>query len=128
MRQPRRRGNQRRRWLYLVQPTVILIPPWALDCQPKDFARDPTKAWLPRAVAGQIARMDREDGGTPTVIKSEYRRCKICGVLYLGVLGMRQRWLDRKLDDRAMQHDPRTCGPDCRERARRNRLTQRLAR
>lgn len=105
-----------RLFLYLTEPTSILIPEWAQALQPPDFDRDPSKAWLPRFAAKDVKKLDEEDGGHCSVIKSEYRRCGVCGVLLIQLLAERRRRLDAGGAGR-----DRTCGPDCQARARRKR-------
>lgn len=112
---PRIPGRKRiyRHWLYLVETTSLLIPEWAQALQMPDFERQPQKAWLPRFAAKIVRAMDEEDGGHPTVIKSEYRRCPVCGTLTLQLLAERRRRLDAGYAGRM-----KTCGPNCQQRAR----------
>jgi hypothetical protein len=110
------------RWIYLLETTSLVIPEWAQKLQKPDFERDPMKAWLPRWAAKMVAAMDREDGGSPTLTKSEYRRCPVCGTLYLQLLAERRRLLDRGYTGRM-----KTCGPNCQQRARENKAAKRKA-
>jgi hypothetical protein len=98
--------RQYRLWLYLVEPTVIVIPAWAQALQPKEFDVEPRRAWLPRIAAKIIREQDRDAGGRCSVIKTEYKRCGVCGRLAIQLLAEQRRQLDRG--------EP--CGPDCKRK------------
>lgn len=69
------------------------MPEWAYALQPADFERVAQEAWLPRWAARILEKEDREDGGSPVVIKAEFRRCEVCGRLNIqtGAHDMRLR-------------------------------------
>jgi hypothetical protein len=108
-RQPRTRPLVYRHWLFLVTLTSLAVPEWAYALQPREFERVPQEVWVPRFAAKVLAKEDREDGGAPTVIKAEYRRCYICGRLTIQMAAARRR----RLDGSAMTGKQKTCGYDC---------------
>lgn len=104
-------------WLFRVETTVILIPEWAHKLQMPDFDKEPQVAWLSRAMAKVVAEMDEEDGGKPTIIRCQYKRCKICGKLRIQIGAERQRKTAVKRYDGEYKPE-RPCGPSCVEDAR----------
>lgn len=94
-------------YAWQVWPSVISIPSW---CKPvKGLPRDSRYVWLRRSAAVKLARLDRERGGRPMVLRAEYRICKICKRSLLGELAKARRMLDESCP----AGDQLPCGPDC---------------
>lgn len=101
-----------RHWLYLVEPQAIKIPEWARKLQPPEFDFELRSIWLPRWAAKVIKAEDADEGGSCSVIKTEFRRCPVCRRLMIQLLAAKRRLLDQSYTGRM-----KTCGPECQQRA-----------
>jgi len=97
-------------WIYRVTTTVIAIPAWAHDQAVADLKSTADYVWLAnRYLAELLCQTDREQGGTPDLLRIESRRCKRCGMLRLNVLAGHRR----NLDESAFDGRDLPCGPEC---------------
>jgi hypothetical protein len=74
-----------------------------------DFDREPNVAWLKGGLAKRVAWMDREDGGSPTIMKCQYKRCQRCSKLHIQIGAEVQRRTIAFSKDKGIE----PCGPDC---------------
>jgi hypothetical protein len=97
-------------YIYRVDTTVIAIPDWAFEKAIPDLTSTRDYVWLAdRQLARHIWKMDRAEGGSPQITRTEARRCQICGMLRLNLLAESRRTIDESAaDGRELP-----CGPDC---------------
>jgi hypothetical protein len=119
----------RRLWLYHVTMTSLVVPEWAQRLQPPEFDREQMSVWCRRGTARILAKMDREDGGSPVVLKVGYRRCALCKRLRIQVGAqqperpyrgnrrkncmLRGNWYGELQATGGDGTQPEPCGPDC---------------
>ncbi len=77
-------AERRRRVAWRVQPELVPIPLWARDRAIRGLSDGPDHVWLRRGDAQSLERLDREAGGDPLVVETEYRCCKVCGRPLIG--------------------------------------------
>lgn len=99
-------------YITLVEPSVIAMPEWARKRAVKGLPVEAGRVWLRRSDAIMLARLDREDGGRPTVLRVEYRQCPVCKRVLLGELAKARRMLEESY--RTANQLP--CSRDCETR------------
>ena len=85
------------------------MPAWAAKHAVKGLESDERSVWLRRRDAWMLAKIDREDGGRPSVVRFEFRVCQICKRVLLGQLATARRMLDES----SWTGKQLPCGPDC---------------
>lgn len=70
--------ERRQRVIARVALTAIGMPEWARRHAVRHMASGEDWLWLPLRIAQMLERLDREAGGTPTMIEAEYRYCPNC--------------------------------------------------
>ena len=70
--------------IWRVEPELVAIPAWAYERAVKGLSAGPDHVWLRRGDARALERLDREAGGNPLVVETEFRYCKVCGRPLIG--------------------------------------------
>lgn len=99
--------ERRQRMVRRVEPELIPIPQWARERAVRGLSRGEEFVWLLPGDARQLERMDREAGGEPKVLETEFRRCRHCGKPAVGADAVAMRGLDMGGQDWA------PCGDEC---------------
>lgn len=105
-------------YAWRVEPSVIAITEWVRRHAIKGFPAGEGYVWLHRNRAWGLSQTDRDNGGRPQLLRTEYRVCKVCKRLLLGVLAKHRRMLNESI----LAGEQAPCGPDCyptRDRRRR---------
>ena len=99
--------ERRQRMVRRVEPKLVLIPEWARKRAVRGLSTGADFIWLFPGDARLLERMDREAGGEPSVLETEFRRCKHCGRPALGADAAAMLGLDMGCQDWA------PCGDEC---------------
>jgi len=99
--------ERRQRMVRRVEPELIPMPGWARQRAVKGLSRGEDFVWLLPGDARQLERMDRDAGGNPRVLETEFRRCRYCGRPALGADAIAMRGQDMGGEDWAI------CGDEC---------------
>jgi PAS domain-containing protein len=91
--------ERRQRMVRRVEPELVAIPGWARKRAVKGLSQGETCVWLLPGDARQLERLDRECGGRPRVIETEFRRCRHCGRPVLGADAVALRGQDMAGED-----------------------------
>jgi hypothetical protein len=79
IRQARGVKERRQRMARRVEPELIAIPEWARQRAIKGLSRGEEFVWLRPGDGRFLEKLDREAGGQPRVLETEFRRCRHCG-------------------------------------------------
>jgi hypothetical protein len=101
--------ERRQRMARRVEPELIAIPEWARKRAIRGLSTGEEFVWLLPGDARLLERTDREAGGNPRVLETEFRRCRHCGRPALGSDAVAMCGLDMGGQDWA------ACGNECDE-------------
>lgn len=99
--------ERRQRMVRRVEPELIAIPDWARKKAVKGLSTGADFVWLLPGAARLLEKIDREAGGEPRVVETEFRRCRHCGRPALGADAVEMRGKDMGGEDWS------ACGDQC---------------
>lgn len=104
--------ERRQRMVRRVEPELVAIPEWARKRAVKGLSAGADFVWLLPGDARALERLDRDAGGEPAVLETEFRRCRHCRRPALGEDAVALRGQDMRGEDWSQ------CGDQCDEAKR----------
>lgn len=100
--------------IHAVRITAIPMPEWARARRIPHLSFSESFVWLRPKDAWLLLRLDRDAGGSPYAMESEYRRCPVC---WRPLVGDDAR-LRRQLDESCQTGRQLPCGSECLDAAK----------
>src|ERR1700761_1951289 len=99
----------RKRWIIRVSLTAIPMRDWAAKRRIPGLVFSDCIVWLRPRDAMFLIHRDKEAGGNPLWVESEFRKCRICARPLLNL----EAELRRELDESRMTGRQIPCGAEC---------------